>query len=145
MSADQRSFAFDGVGGKWEWYEEDGLNVPIAEIRQHGDRIAAADGEHAARDFKALIAEKLKLAGRGQLQVPEDGRPHLFVAGGVMEIKWGLRGAQWRLYYCEPLHLHAARVMLALHFTQKIDLARQDEDIQEAARRWSCWQAGPQD
>ena len=119
MATDRASFAFDGVGGRWEWYEVGGRRIPIDEIQQHASAIAASESANAARDFKQLIAEKLRRAGRGALSVPEDGRPHLFRADGVMEIEWRLRGDQWRLYYCEPLQLRRERVMLGLYFNKK--------------------------
>lgn len=134
------SFAFDGVGGRWLWFEEDGRKVAIAEIRQHAEHIAAEEGPIARRDFLQLVSNKLKRAERGELHVPDDGRASLVLVQGIMEIKWSLGAVQWRLYYCEPLRLHAGRAMLGLHFDRKSSLDEQDRQITEAARRWTVWQ-----
>lgn len=144
MATHQTSFAFDGVGGQWVWFEEDGRNVVIAEIRRSAQETAHRKGAVAERDFKALIREKLRRAERGALQMPGDGRSNLVSADGVMEIKWSQGRDQWRLYYCQPLQRHADRIMLGLHFSRKIDKDQQNQGIKEAARRWICWQAGQQ-
>ncbi|WP_370943471.1 hypothetical protein AB5J62_30795 [Amycolatopsis sp. cg5] len=70
------SLAFT-CGGKWEWYHHEGLNVPIAEVRDHAAIIEAAEGPDAARDFRSLIKVKLDRAQRGELTEPDDGRPRL--------------------------------------------------------------------
>ena len=141
MTSGGASYAFDGRGGEWEWFEEQGRNVPIAEIRQQAAVIAGSDGRAASRDFLALVSTKIKLAEQGALAVPVDGRPHLFRAEGVKELKWSVDGVQWRLYYCEPLTLYTRRGMLALHFARKESLGQQDTAIDEAARRWAAWHA----
>ncbi len=141
MTVGRTSFAFDGVGGQWAWYHDDhSQRVPIDEILQHMRAVRAADGEIAAYDFRELVRAKLKLAEQGHLQIPGDGRPSLVRADGVMELKWRIRRTEWRLYYCEPLGLRSARVMLGLHFNRKDTLGQQDADIDEAARRWRWWQ-----
>ena len=138
--AHQTSLAFDGVGGRWEWYKEGGANVPMGEIHEHLATLTVRKGPPAATDLKAMIRTKLKTAERGALHEPGNGCSNLVSARGVMEIKWSQGRDQWRLYYCEPLHLD--RVMLGLLFNQKHDNDQQDRDIDEAAHRWTCWQAG---
>jgi hypothetical protein len=136
LTTHRTSFAFDGVGGaSWEWYQDAGRPVPIDEMQQHIQALAASDGPRPAKLFRAEIHTKLLRAQAGTLQVPGDGRPELMLVRGVMEIKWGIDDAQWRLYYCEPLHLQARRVMLGLHFDRKDDLDQQNVQIREAARR----------
>ncbi|WP_073460264.1 type II toxin-antitoxin system RelE/ParE family toxin [Pseudonocardia thermophila] len=136
------SFAYiGGGGGTWDWYVEGGLKLAIEEIRRHAAAIAATSGDLAAADFLALIRAKLKRAERGELEVPDDGKPHLHLRPGVMEIRWHIEGTNWRLYYCEPLELRLSRVMLGLLFNVKTSPEQQDADITAAAHRWSCWQA----
>lgn len=141
MTTGRTSFAFDNRGGSWSWYEDAGAKVPIDEIRHHVTLLRDSEGEIAAVDFRNLISHKLRCAERGTLQVPDDGRPQLARAPGVMEIKWGIERVAWRLYFCEPPQLYSSRIMLGLHFAQKDTLATQDQDIDEAARRWTAWQA----
>lgn len=141
MNSWRTSFAFSG-GGEWDWYKENGKNVPYVEIKSENDLIEAAEGPDAARDFRKLIKVKLDKAERGELNEPEDGRPYLARQPGVMELKWGLEDQQWRLYYCEPLKLYQARVMLGLLFGRKVSKEQQDGDIDDAAARWTWWQSG---
>lgn len=143
VTTQRRSFAFDRAGGaSWQWYQEAGRPVPIDEMRRHIEDYAAGEGLGAAKLFRADIHTKLLRAQAGTLQVPDDGRPELRLVQGIMEIKWGVGDAQWRLYYCEPLHLQAQRIMVGLHFNRKEDLDQQDAHIREAARRWTSWQSG---
>lgn len=139
MTYGRTSFAFKG-GGVWFWYERDGTNVPIAEIRAHAESISRDEGPDAARDFMAMIRVKLKRAEQGQLIEPQEGRPYLARQPGMMEVKWSIEQRLWRLYYCEPPRLHEQRGMLGLYFNEKLSKKQQDCDIDEAARRWHWWQ-----
>ena len=135
----RKSFVFDG-GGQWQWLMQGNKNVPFSEMQDHYTQIESSEGAVAARDFRALIKEKLRKAARGELREPEDGRAYLARRAGVMEIKWGLDERQWRLYYCEPIKLLIDRVMLGLLFNRKDTVDQQDQDIDEAANRWIWWQ-----
>lgn len=141
MTTPRRSFAFDEIGGaSWQWFQEAGRTVPIDEMRRHIRAYEVSEGSGAASLFRAEIHTKLLRAQAGTLQVPQDGRAELRLVPGIVEIKWGIDADQWRLYYCEPLHLQARRVMVGLYFDRKENLDQQDVHIREAARRWAAWQ-----
>jgi hypothetical protein len=140
VSSVRSSFACDG-GGTWYFYERGGINIPMAEIRRHANTIAATEGSIARDDFLAMIRLKIRKAAMGELVPPGDVKARMARSHEINELRWRLRGTQWRLYYSEPLRLRAARVMLGLRFNHKISVEQQDRDIDEASRRNAWWRA----
>lgn len=132
------SFAFNG-GGRWRFFERDGVKVPLAEIAQAADRIEVEEGRVARQDFVEAVRAKLKAAEDGALTPPDDVKTRMNRAQGIDELRWRIDRKQWRLYYCEPLRLHRERVMLALRFSRKTSTDRQDRDIDEAVTRYTWW------
>ncbi|GAA4024934.1 hypothetical protein GCM10022247_56720 [Allokutzneria multivorans] len=138
MFPNRSSFAFNG-GGNWRWYEPNGINLPMREARQCAALIEATQGQVARDDFISAIMTKIKKAERGELEYPDDAKAGMARSPDINELKWRLEDDEWRLYYSEPIKLHAQRGMLGLHFDVKPDLDHQDRSIDEAARRNKDW------
>ncbi|MEV6897474.1 hypothetical protein [Amycolatopsis sp. NPDC051372] len=128
----------DGVGGTWNWYTRDGVNIPKKEIGEQVERIRARDSGDA-KLFLAAVVEQLERAKRGQLVEPDEVKIAMWRARGINEIRWALDSGAWRMYFCEPLRLQRDRVMVALLFGRKVTLDEQDEDIDEANERYAWW------
>ncbi|WP_168200738.1 hypothetical protein [Allokutzneria sp. NRRL B-24872] len=139
MSA-RSSFAYNG-GGDWRFYEREGVNIPMAEIREHASVIAAVEGIAARNDFIATIRLKIKRAALGKLVPPADAKTRMARRPDINELRWLIEGTHWRLYYSEPLRLHTERVMLGLRFNHKASVEQQNRDIDEASQRNVWWHA----
>ncbi|GAA4018709.1 hypothetical protein GCM10022247_47920 [Allokutzneria multivorans] len=134
------SFAYNG-GGTWRFYEREGVNIPMAEIREHASAIAAVEGIAARNDFIATIRLKIKRAALGQLVPPADAKTRMARRPDSNELRWLFESTHWRLYYSEPLRLYTERVMLGLRFNIKRSMEQQNRDIDEASLRNVWWHA----
>lgn len=136
----RRSYATDGQGGTWDWCggPGNGRPLPIEDLNAELEALRREPGGvDKARLLYSDVKKKLALARRGQLVIPHDVKTTLLRANSLNEIRWDVAEKLWRLYFAEPLTLQ--RVMLGLHFHEKVSNEQQNQHIDIAADRYTWW------